>query len=135
MEDKSIEELEHEKVILELCLLRLNKEIAERKAKSRRELELKDRSGVRICVGDRVRLLTKSSKSSPFSGIKEAVVLDTAHKGRRVQIGLVNNPSVYTDRVSTSLEVIKDDVKEISSGEETRRFSNQEEVKQAKQKE
>ena len=102
--------------------MRLNKEIAERKVKSRRGLELKDRSGIWICVGDRVRLLTKSSKSSPFSGIKEAVVLDTAHKGRRVRIGLVNNPSVYTDRVSTNLEVIKDDVKEISSSEETRRI-------------
>ena len=109
MEDKSIEELEHKKVILELRLLRLNKEIAERKAKLRRELQLKDRSGVRICVGDKVRLLTKSSKSSLFSGIKEAVVVDTAHKGKRVQIGLVNNPSVYTYRVSTNLEVIKDD--------------------------
>ena len=33
MEDKSIEELEHKKGILELRLLRLNKEIAKRKAK------------------------------------------------------------------------------------------------------
>ena len=125
MEDKSIEELEHEKVILELRLLRLNKEIAERKAKLRRELKLKDRSGVRICVGDKVRLLTESSKSSPFRDIREAVVLDTAHKGKRVKIGLVSNPSIYTDRVSTNLQVIKDDVEEeVNSGEETRRISN-----------
>ena len=122
MEDKSIEELEHKKVILELRLLRFNNEIAERKAKSRSGLELKDRSGIWICVGDRVRLLTKSFIISLFSGIKEAVMLDTAHKGRRVQIGLVNNPSVYTDRVSTNLQVIQDDNNEVSSGEETRRF-------------
>ena len=103
-------------------MLRLNKEIAKRKAKSRSELELTDKTDNWICVGDRVRLLTKSSKSSPFSGIKKAVVLDTAYKGRRVKIGLVDNPSVYTDRVSTNLEVIKDDVEEVSSGEETRRI-------------
>ena len=136
MQDKSIEELEHEKVILELRLLRLNQEISQRKSKSRRELELRERSGIRICVGDRVRLLIKSTKGSLFSGIQGAVVLGTAPKGKWVQIGLVNNPSVYTDRVSTNLEVIQDDVKEeVSSGEETRQFSNQEEVKQAKQKE
>ena len=125
MEEKSIEELEHEKVILELRLLQLNKEIAERKAKLRRELKLKDRLGVRICVGDKVRLLTESSKSSSFRGIREVVVLDTAHKGKRVKIGLISNPSIYTDRVSTNLQIIKDDVKEeVSSGEETRRISN-----------
>ena len=76
MEDKSIEELEQERIILELRLLRLNKEIAKRRAKPKRELNLIDRSGVRICVGDKVRLLTRSSKSSPFSGIGEAVVLE-----------------------------------------------------------
>ena len=88
MEDKSIEELEQERVILELCLLRLNKEIAKRRAKLKSELNLIERSGVRICVGGKVRLLTRSSKSSPFSGIGEAVVLDTAHNGKRVKIGL-----------------------------------------------
>ena len=127
MENKSIEELEHEKVILELCLLRLNKEIAKRKAKLRKELKLKDRFGVQICIGDKVKLLTESSKSSPFSGTREAVVLDTAHKGKRVKIGLISNPSIYTNRVSTNLQIIQDDVKEeVSSGEETRRTSNKE---------
>ena len=125
MENKSIEELQQEKVILELRLLRLNKEIAERKAKLKKELKLKDRSGVQICIGDKVKLLTQSSKSSPFWGAREAVVLDTAHKGKRVKIGLISNPSIYTDRVSTNLQVIKDEVKEeVSSGEETRRISN-----------
>ena len=127
MENKSIEELEQERIILELRLLRLNKEIAKRRAKPKRELNLIDRSGVQICVGDKVRLLTRSSKSSPFSGIGEAVVLDTAHNGKRVKIGLINDPSIYTDRVPTNLRVIQDDdEKEVSSGEETRRVSNQE---------
>ena len=125
MEDKSIEELEHKKGILELRLLRLNKEIAKRKAKLRKELKVKDRFGVRICIGDTVKLSTESSKSSPFSGTREVVVLDTAHKGKRVKIGLISNPSIYTDRVSTNLQIIKDDVEEeASSGEETRRISN-----------
>ena len=82
MENKSIEELEQERVILKLRLLRLNKKIAKRKAEERSELKLKDRSGIRICVGDKVRLLTRSSKSSPFSGISEAIVLGTAHNGK-----------------------------------------------------
>ena len=127
MENKSIEELEQEKVILELRLLRLNREIAERKAKLKKELKLKDRSGIPICIGDRVKLLTESSKTSPFRGAREAVVLDTAHKGKRVKIGLLNNPSIYTDRVSSNLQVVQDDVEEeVSSGEETRRISNKE---------
>ena len=127
MENKSIEELEQEKVILELRLLRLNREIAERKAKLKKELTLKDSSGVPICIGDRVKLLTESSKTSPFRGAREAIVLDTAHKGKRVKIGLLNNPSIYTDRVSTNLLIIQDDVEEeVSSGEETRRISNKE---------
>ena len=127
MENKSIEELEQEKVILELRLLRLNREIAERKAKLKKELKLKDRSGIPICIGDRVKLLTESSKTSPFRGAREAVVLDTAHKGKRVKIGLLNNPSIYTDRVSSNLQIVQDDVEEeVSSGEETRRISNKE---------
>ena len=127
MENKSIEELEQEKVILELRLLRLNREIAERKAKLKKELTLKDRSGVSICIGDRVKLLTESSKTSPFRGAREAIVLDTAHKGKRVKIGLLNNPSIYTDRVSTNLLIIQDDVEEeVSSGEEIRRITNKE---------
>ena len=131
MENKSIEELKQEKVILELRLLRLNKEIAERKAKLKKELKLKDRSGVQICIGDKVKLLTQSSKSSPFRGAREAVVLDTAHKGKRVKIGLISNPSIYTDRVSSNLQIIQDDVKEeVSSGEETRHTSNKEKDKQ-----
>ena len=125
MENKSIEELEQEKVILELRLLRLNKEITKRKAKLKKQLKLKDRSGVQICIGDKVKLLTQSSKSSPFRGAREAVVLDTAHKGKRVKIGLISNPSIYTDRVSTNLQISQDDVKEeVSSGEETRRIAN-----------
>ena len=130
MENKSIEELEQEKVILELRLLRLNKEIAERKAKLKKELKLKDRFGVQICIGDKVKLLTESSKSSPFRGAREVVVLDTAHKGKWVKIGLISNPSIYTDRVLTNLQIIKDDVEEeVSSGEETRRISNKEKDK------
>ena len=122
MEYKSLEELEPEKVIVQLRLLRLNKEIASRKVKSRSELNLKDKTGSQICVGDKVKLLSESSKSSPFSGIKEAVVLGAAHQGRLMKIGLIRDPSVYTDRVPTNLEVIKDDVKEVSSSEETRRI-------------
>ena len=131
MENKSIEELEQERIILELRLLRLNKEITKRKASLKKQLQLKDRSGVQISIGDRVQLLTQSSRSSPFRGVKEAVVLGTAHKGTRVKIGLISDPSIYTDRVSTNLQVIQDGVKEeASSGEETRHTSNKKKDKQ-----
>ena len=127
MENKSLEELEQERIILKLRLLRLDKEIAKRKVVSKRELNLTDRSGIQICIDDKVKLLTKSANSSPFSDIKEAVVLGTAHNGKRVKIGLISDPSICTDRVPTNLRVIRDDdEKEISSGEETRRVSNQE---------
>ena len=127
MENKSLEELEQERIILKLRLLRLDKEIAKRKVVSKRGLNLTDRSGIQICIDDKVKLLTKSANSSPFSDIKEAVVLGTAHNGKRVKIGLISDPSIYTDRVPTNLRVIRDDdEKEISSGEETRRVSNQE---------
>ena len=131
MENKSIEELEQERIILELRLLRLNKEITKRKASLKKQLQLKDRSGVQISIGDRVQLLTQSSRSSPFRGVKEAVVLGTAHKGARVKIGLISDPSIYTDRVSTNLQVIQDGVEEeASSGEETRHTSNKKKDKQ-----
>ena len=106
MEDKSIADLEHEKVILELWLLRINQEIARRKDKSRSVLDLKDESGNHICIGDRVKLLSKGSKSLPFRGVEEAVVIGTAHQGIQIKVGLIKNPSVYTDSISSNLEVI-----------------------------
>ena len=78
-------------------------------------------------------LIAKINENS-FWGFALAIrVLDTANKGKRVKIGLISNPSIYTDRDSTNLQIIQDDIKEeVSSGEETRHTSNKEKDKRGK---
>ena len=94
MENKSLADLEQEKIILELQLSRINQEIARRKDNSRSVLDLRDKFGNPIHVGDKVWLLSKSFKTSPFRGVQEAVVLGTVHNRSCVKIGLISNQDV-----------------------------------------
>ena len=120
IENKSLADLKHKKIILELQLLGINQKLARRKDKSRSVLNLRDKFDNPIHVGDKVWLLSKSSKTSPFRGVREAVVLGTVHTRSRVKIGLISTQDVYTDRISSNLAVIQNNKQETSS-KETRR--------------
>ena len=64
IEEKSIKELDLESTLLRLQLLKIEKEINKRKERERRVTRgLKDRKGRAIRIGDRVKLLTKSTKT------------------------------------------------------------------------
>ena len=45
---------------------------------------LTDKKGHRIKIGDKVKLLTKSTKKSPFTGQQFAKVIGIAHNGTSV---------------------------------------------------
>ena len=121
MENKSLEELEHKNSILELQLLRIEKEIEKWKLEVRSDTGLLDKEPNKIYVGDWVELLSKSSKKSPFHNQLTAVVVGTVHSGRRIKIGVFSDNKMITDMISTNLKVIKDGIQQQESDKETQR--------------
>ena len=77
-------------------------------------LNLRDKFGNPMHVGDKVCLLSKSSKTSLFRVVQEVVVLGTVHNGSRMKIGLISNQDIYTDRIPSNLAVIQNDKQEAS---------------------
>ena len=108
IEEKSIEELEVESTLLRLQLLKIENEINKRKRKERRgTTDLKDRKGRAIKIGDKVKLLTKSTKNSPFAGQQFAKVIGIAHNGTRVALAHLDNEEKKTDRIPSNVEVVE----------------------------
>ena len=109
LEEKSTEDLELESTILKLQLLRIEKELNKRKERERRVTTgLKDKRGHTIKIGDKVKLLTKSSKKSPLAGQQYAKVVGVAHNGTRVEVSLLHNAKETTNRIPTNIEVTKE---------------------------
>ena len=115
MDDKSTEELELERNMLKLQLLKIDKELDRRKhidtgKENLKDTGLRDRKNNKIHIWDKVRLLTNSTKSSPFRDQKFATVVGVAHNSTRVKIGLISDNQITTDRIPRNLEAIHDRV-------------------------
>ena len=109
LQEKSTKDLELESTILKLQLLRIEKELNKRKERERRATTgLKDKRGHTIKIGDKVKLLTKSSKKSPFADQQYAKVVGVAHNGTRVEVSLLGNAKETTNRTPSNVEVTKD---------------------------
>ena len=107
IEEKSEEELVLERNILRLRLIRIEEELTKR-AERRTDTGLRDKKGAKILIGNKVKLLTASTKSSPFAGQEHARVIGAGHNGKRVRLGLLSDQSITTDRIPTNIEVVRE---------------------------
>ena len=107
IEDKSDKDLILERTVLNLRLLRIEKELAWGD-KNKSKTGLCDKSGARILIGDKKRLLTPSTKNSPFAGKEYARVIGTGHNGKQVRLSLLLDQSITTDRIPTKIEIVRE---------------------------
>ena len=107
IEEISEEELVLERNIIRLRLIRIEEELTKR-AERRTDTGLRDKNGSKISIGNKVKLLTASTKSSPFAGQEHARVIGTGHNGKRVRLGLLSDQSITTDRIPTNVEIVRE---------------------------
>ena len=67
-----------------------------------------DTEGIEILSGQTVRLLTKSSRNSPFRNDERAIAIGISHFGGRLWLGKVRDIRERTDRDPRNVKVIRD---------------------------
>ena len=105
--DKSEEDLILERNISKLRLLRIKEELAKHEER-KTETGLQDKKGAKILIGDKAKLLTSSTKNSPFAGKEYARVIGACHNGKRVRLGLLKDQSITTDHIPTNIEIVRE---------------------------
>ena len=107
IEDISEEDLILQRNILRLKLLRIEEELTKRKERNI-ETGLRDKKGEKILIGSKVKLITPSTKRSPFAGQKYAKVIGTGHNGKRIRVGLLEDQPITTNAVPKNVEVVQE---------------------------
>ena len=107
IEDKSEEDLILERNTLKLRLLKIEEELAKRNEK-KTDTGLRDKKGEKILIGNKVKLLTRSTINSPFAGKTYARVVGTGHNGKRVKLGLLTDHTITTDRIPKNVENVQE---------------------------
>ena len=106
IEDKSEEDLILERNTLKLRLLKIEEQLAKRNEK-KTDTGLRDKKGEKILIGNKVKLLTRSTINSPFAE-KNARVVGTGHNGKRVKLGLLTDHTITTDRIPKNVENVQE---------------------------